>query len=168
MAEYELWLTDDAGRRILSLNGLNEPFFFSYTRVVSGLGTFSFGVPFSVFKDKVKPYFVPDQRIEVWRSPIVGIPMRREDSFMLRKPNIYTRQDNVEVIQFYGRNGVDLLNRSYVIQRAGTSYASKTDFIDDMMKAVVREHATSENGKILSLVVGRNDDEDVWRTHGRG
>jgi hypothetical protein len=39
---------------------------------------------------------------------------------------------------------------------------------DEHPKAVVREHATSENGKILSLVKGRNDDEHVWRTHGRG
>jgi hypothetical protein len=45
----------------------------------------------------------------------------------------------MEVIQFYGRNGIDLLMRRCVVQRAGTSYAKKTDQIDDMMKAYVRQ-----------------------------
>lgn len=139
MAEYALWLTDDAGRRLTLLSDLNDPFFFNYTRAVSGLGTFSFGVSFRAFKDKVKPYFVPDRRIEVWRSPAHGIPMRREDVFMLRKPHVYTRDDNVQVIQFYGRNGIDLLNRRYVIQIPGSSFTTKTDNVDDMMKAIVRE-----------------------------
>lgn len=139
MANYELWMTDDAGRRIALMSGFNEPFFFSYTRAVSGLGTFNFGMAFEPFARKISPYFAPDRRVEVWRSADHGVPMRREDVFMLRKPNVYTRVDNIQAIQFYGRNGVDLLNRRSVIQRGGTSWASKTDNVDDMMKAVVRE-----------------------------
>lgn len=153
MANYELWMTDDAGRRIALLSGLNEPFFFSYTRAVSGLGTFNFGMAFEPFSMKVNPYFALDRRVEVWRSAAHGVPMRREDVFMLRKPNVYTRVDNIQAIQFYGRNGMDLLNRRSVIQRGGTSWASKTDNVDDMMKAVVREQmlygsALDEDGVI--------------------
>lgn len=139
MAEYELWLTDDMGRRLALLTDFAEPAFFSYTRAVAGLGTFDFGMPFRPFQDKFIPYFQADWRVEVWRSPAYGIPMRREDVFMLRKPNVYTRQDGMQMIQFHGRNGYDLLRRRFVIQRGGTSYTLKTNSADDMMKAIVRE-----------------------------
>lgn len=159
MSEYALWLTDDAGRRITLLSELIEPFYFSYTRAVSGLGTFSFGVAFQPFKEKVKPFFAPDRRIEVWRSPAHGIPLRREDVFMLRKAHVYTREDNIEVLQFYGNNGVDLLRRQSVIQRDGTSYTSKTDNVDDMMKAIVREQMLY--GSAISRL-GVQDNSSAW------
>lgn len=159
MAEYALWLTDDAGRRITLLSELKEPFFFSYTRAVSGMATFNFGVAFRPFKDKIKPYFAPDRRVEVWRSPAHGVPLRREDVFMLRKAHVYTRDDNVEVLQFYGRNGIDLLNRQSVIQRDGTSYASKTDNVDDMMKAIVREQMLY--GSAITRL-GVQDNSSAW------
>lgn len=137
--KYELWLTDDRGNRIALLADFGEPTFFNYTRGTSQLGTLSLGVPFQPFKKKFNPYFRPDWRVEVWRSAAYGVPMRREDVFLLRKPNVYIRKDNVEILQLYGRNGVDLLNRRSVIQRGGTSYAKKTDFADDMMKEIVRQ-----------------------------
>src|SRR5262245_10399590 len=136
MAEYEFWLTDDAGNRIHLIEGLH---FATYTRAVSGLGTINFGMSFQEFSKNVTPYFLPDRRVEVWRSAAEGIPLRLEDVFMLRKPNVYTRDDNVDVIQFYGRNGIDLLVRRSVIQRSSSGYARKTDEIDDMMKGIVRE-----------------------------
>lgn len=135
MVGYEFWLTDDGGNRLLLLKDL---FFFSYTRAVSQLGTLQFGLSFDDFNKQINPYFAPDRRVEVWRATVNGL--RREDVFMLRKPNVYTRkEDHVNVIVFYGRNGIDLLNRRSVIQTPGSSYATKTDNIDDMMKAVVRE-----------------------------
>lgn len=137
-SNFELWLTDDRGLRLTLLSSLNELFFFSYTRAVSGLGTVSFGIGFREFYESFNTYFQPDWRVEVWRSPAYGIPMRREDAFMLRKPHVYTREDGMEVLQFYGRNGMDLLKRRSVIQRAGTTNALMTDNIDDMMKLFVR------------------------------
>lgn len=138
-SNFELWLTDDRGVRLTLLSSRGELFFFSYTRAVSGLGTLNFGIGFREFYKKFNTYFKPDWRVEVWHSPGYGIPLRREDAFMLRKPHVYTRDDGMEVLQYYGRNGIDLLKRRSVIQRAGTSYAAKTDNIDDMMKVFVRE-----------------------------
>ena len=135
MATYEFWLTDDRGVRIRILKDVA---FASYTRAINGLGTCQFGLPLELVSDLV-PYFQPDWRLEAWRSAAYGIPMRREDVFLLRKPVVYTRVDNVQMIQYYGRNGVDLLKRRVVAQRGGTSWAKKTDQIDDMMKAFVRE-----------------------------
>lgn len=136
MARYEIWMTDDAGRRI----GLvKKPFYFSYSRTTVGFGSVELGMAYSELLEMVSPYFLPDRRVEVWRSPGRGVPLRREDVFLLRKPYIYTRDDGVEAIRFYGRNGVDLLARRYIIQKAGTAAAAKTGTIDDIMKAVVRE-----------------------------
>lgn len=142
-SSYEIWLTDDAGRKLALLNSLtnnNNLSFLAYTRALSYLGTINFGLPFRPFAKKFNPWFRPDWRVEVWRSAGYGIPSRLEDVFFLRKPNVYTRStDQMEMIQFYGRNGVDLLNRRYVIQAGGTQWASKTDFADDMMKEIVSE-----------------------------
>lgn len=138
-SNFELWLTDDRGLRLTLLSSLNELFFFSYTRAVSGLGSINFGIGFREFYKEFNTYFQPDWRVEVWRSPAYGVPMRREDAFLLRKPHVYTRQDGMEVLQFYGRNGMDLLKRRSVIQRAGTSFASKNNTIDNLMKNYVRQ-----------------------------
>lgn len=136
-ATYEFWLSDDAGRRI---DLLEDIAFASYARAVAGLGTLELGTPFRPFAKKFKTYFRPDWRIEAWRSAAYGVPMRCEDVFMLRKPNFYTRaEDGLDMLVFYGRNGLDLLKRRYVIQKPGSAYTDKTDLIDDMMKAIVRE-----------------------------
>jgi len=80
--------------------------------------------------------------------------MRREGTFILRLPKIYTRKtDNMRMISFTGRDPNDLLARRYVVQAAGNVYTRKTDEVDDMMKAIVREQmlwgaAVDENGVI--------------------
>lgn len=136
-ATYELWLTDDSGKRILLLN---QTGYFSYSRVINGFGTFQVGLPFRQFREQVWPIFAPDRRVEVWRSAASGVLPRLEGSFFLREPKIYTRvEDNIDMIEFFGRSPLDLLNRRWIIQAAGTSYAAKTAAIDDMMKAIVRE-----------------------------
>lgn len=136
-ATYEFWLSDDRGRRIELLKDFA---FASYTRTVSGMGTLQLGLPFKPFADKFNPYFLPDWRIEVWRSAAQSVALRCEDVFMLLKPDVYTRtEDGLEMLVFYGHNGNDLLKRRSIIQKPGTSYADKTATLDDMMKAIVRE-----------------------------
>jgi len=137
MATYELWLTDDAGRRMFLLEKYAS---FAYSRSAFYLSTLQINFSFKEWNAMVKPFFRPDWRIDVWRSPAYGYPMRREEMYMLRKPEVYERgEDGVQMIMLRGRNGIDLLNRRYVIQYADTAYTVKTDYIDDLMKAIVRE-----------------------------
>jgi len=97
-------------------------------------------MPYDEFREKVFPIFQPDWRLDIFRSPEFGYPMRREGTYLLRMPKIYTREtDNVRIIAFYGRDAKDLLRRRWVIQPAGYSQTLKTDYIDDMMKEIVRE-----------------------------
>jgi hypothetical protein len=136
-SSYEFWLSDDAGERICLLQDIA---FFSYSRPVSGFGTLQIGFPYAAFQQQVFPLFQPDRRVEVWRSPGYDIPLRHEGTFLLRRHNIYTRiTDNVQMIVLYGRDTKDLLRRRWIIQPAGYSQTLKEDYVDDMMKEIVRE-----------------------------
>lgn len=138
MAKYEFYLTDDAGRRITLLKNIA---FASLSRTIMGYGTFHIGIPFKDFN--VFPAFLPDRRVEVWRSPAHGATMRREGSFLLRKYNVYTREeDAVQIIEFYGRSPLDILRRQHVTSTTLANY-SKTNMIDDMQKEIVRENFIS-------------------------
>lgn len=133
----EFWLLDDTGRRICLLDQLA---YFSYSRSTLGYGTLLIGMPHDVQKARVFPIFQPDWRIDVWRSPAEGVPMRREQTFLLRLHKIYTRKtDNMRMIAYTGLDPTHLLSRRYVVQAAGSAYTYKTDNVDDMMKEIVRE-----------------------------
>lgn len=137
MAVHEFWLTDDSGKRIKLLDGY---FFATYSKSVAGYGSFQMGIPYDLVRRDLNPLFVPDWRIECWRSPDREIPLRNERTYILREPRIYTRkEDNIQVVEYIGRDGLDLLSRRTVIQAAASTYATKTAAIDDMMKAIVRE-----------------------------
>lgn len=138
MAKYEIYLTDDAGRRITLLNKFA---FMSLSRTTIGYGTFHIGLPLKDFN--VAPIFLPDRRIEVWRSAGLGYTMRREGSFFLRKWNVYTREtDNMQILEFFGRSPIDILRRQSVISTTVANY-SKTNPIDNMMKTIVSENFIS-------------------------
>lgn len=136
-ARYEFWLLDDSGRRIELLQNYA---YFSYSRSLLGYGTILIGLPYDAFRASVFPVFQPDRRIEAWRSPDDGVPLRREATYLLRLPKIYTRKtDNMRMISFTGHDPTDLLSRRFVVQAAGSSPTRKTAAIDDMMKEIVRE-----------------------------
>lgn len=136
-AKYEFWLTDDAGRRITLLK---EFAFANYSRTSQGYGTIQLGIPYDFYTSKVSNTFQPDWRIDVWRSPSEGYALRREASYFLRKYGIYQRTtDNVRMVEFIGRSPLDILRRASVITDTAAKY-SKTDFIDDMMKAIVTDN----------------------------
>ena len=135
-SSYECWLCDDAGRRL----GLLGKFaYLSLSRSAHGLGTLQFGLPYNAYAPYFQLIFQPDWRIDVWRSPEYGYPLRREGSFLLRKYRVYDRKtDNLRMIEFFGRSPIDILRR-WTVQSTVAAEISKTDEIDDMMKAIVTE-----------------------------
>lgn len=141
-SRYEFWLLSDTGSRLALLNppeghGLS---FFDYSRSTQGLGSLHFGMPKADY-DALVPYpWVPDRMLDLWRSAGDGFPMRRENVYFLRKFNLYTRDtDGVQLIEFWGRDAKDLLNRRVICQPTETSYTRKGEALDDMMKNIVRE-----------------------------
>lgn len=135
-SSYQIFLEDDAGRRIANLGLVPNYSFFSYTRAVAGFGTIQFGLPYQYYKEMVPDVFRPDWRLDVWRSPEEGFPMRREGSFLLRKYVIYERVDGMETIEFYGRSPIDILRRADACYLT-TSLYDKTGKADDVMVAIV-------------------------------
>lgn len=135
-SSYEFWLTDDAGKRITLLKNFQ---WVSYSRSSRGLGVIQLGLPLDEHLAFAPTVFQPDWRIDVWRSPEYGFPKRRESSYFLRKFRIYDREeDGLRQIEFFGRTPLDILRRWAVYSTTEANY-KKTDYIDDMMKAIVTQ-----------------------------
>lgn len=135
ITNYEVYLTDDSGQRIALLNNLA---FISLARSIVGYGTLHIGIPLDDFK--IRPIFLVDRRVEVWRAPRHGATMREEGTFFLRKWNVYTRDtDNVNIVEFYGRSPIDILRRESVTSNVPANH-TKQGNVDDMMKAIVTEN----------------------------
>lgn len=141
-SSYEFWLTDDAGRRLALID---KYAFASYTRPTHGYGVIQMGIPYDYFIKKVPDIFRPDWRIDVWRSPEDGFPLRREGSFFLRKFVVYQRTtDGLRILDYYGRSPLDILRRVTITGQV-TPY-SLTGPIDDMMKEIVTYWVVSTPG----------------------
>lgn len=127
-SEYEFWLCDDSGRKIILLD---EFAYCNYARTTRGFGTVQIGFPLEKYKTAIPNLFQPDWRIDIWRSPGYGFPKRRDASFFLRKFLIYERKtDNLRILEYMGRSPSDLLRRFSGQDSAQTV----TDNIDDIMK----------------------------------
>lgn len=130
-SQYEIWLCDDAGRRMHLFPKVDN---VSYSRTTQGLGTIQMSVPFDDYIKAIPSLFKPDWRLDVWRSPQVGTPARREGSFLLGRYQVYQRtSDNVRIIEFYARSPLDILRR-----QCWETDADQTNEVDDLMKNVVR------------------------------
>lgn len=130
-SEYEIWLCDDAGRRMHQFEKVDN---FSYSRTTQGFGTLQMAVPFDDYVNKVPALFRPDWRLDVWRSPLKGVQARREGSFLLGRMQPYQRSsDNVRIMELYARSPLEILRR-----QCWETDADQTNEIDDMMKNIVR------------------------------
>lgn len=146
-SSYEFWLTDDAGRRLALID---KYAFASYTRPTHGYGVIQMGIPYDYFIKKVPDIFRPDWRIDVWRSPEDGFPLRREGSFFLRKFVVYQRvTDGLRILDYYGRSPLDILRRQTV--SGDSALWSKTGPIDDMMKEIVTDWFVDVAGPLGSV-----------------
>lgn len=126
MADYQIWLTNPLGRRITSMD---EFAYISYTKTTKGLGTILIGFPFDYVKSKLgKTYFSLDNRIDVWRRPLKGMEFSRDAMFFLRKFRVYQRaEDNMLMIEYFGRSPLDLLNRGYTNPAAVYPFTATID-----------------------------------------
>lgn len=130
MATYEVWLTSDAGVRLAQLTTFQR---LAATRTTGKAGWFSLRTPRSLDMNLI----FPDRLVQVWRAPKGGrLGLWRV--YFLRKWTFET-QGSDEILTLEGPDILDLLRRRIVAAYSGSSQADKTDFADDMMKAVVTE-----------------------------
>src|SRR5688572_17251100 len=86
-----------------------------------------------------RSFIKEDGLIEVWRA-VDGAPFRLfgQKNFLIRR--VQRRRGSTTITALCCNS---LLDRRIVAYAAGTAYAEKTDFADDMIKALVRENLGS-------------------------
>lgn len=134
---YEIWLTDDFGKRLAARNGntlLDNIFTLRCTRVVNGIGWCRLVVPRAFDPTLIRP----DYMIQVWRQPRGGT-LGLWRIYFLRKWRFQT-VGNERFIQLEGPGLNDLLRRRIVAYYAGSAQSKKADIAaDDMLKEVATE-----------------------------
>lgn len=127
---YELWLTDDFGKRLAQLTTFLT---LEASRVVNQAGYFNVTMPLSFDPALIEP----DRMVQLWRAPAGGRLTLWRVYFLRRW--IFRTQGSRQLVDLGGPDVLDLMRRRNVIAFAGTSQVEKTDFADDMMKEVVTE-----------------------------
>jgi hypothetical protein len=127
---YELWLTDDSGHRIRSLEDFLS---LSATRVVNGIGQFNLRLPASFDESLLRA----DRMVQVWRKPGGGRLSLWRVYFIRDWEFAWSSQG--EALEVFGPDCNDLLRRRIVAAYSGSTEASKSAAADDMMKEVVSE-----------------------------
>jgi hypothetical protein len=136
MANYELWLTDDQGRRIADSRG--HSYLKQFISLICGRSTNSLGqMTLQLPKSFDTSLLAPDRMIQVWRQPTGGrLGLWRV--YFIRRWRFQTSGSN-ELITLYGPDINDLLRRRITAAFSGVVQATKTTYADDMMKAIVTE-----------------------------
>jgi len=130
MATYEIWLTNDEGVRLVQLDDILS---FSASRAKNAIGSVTL---------QVKPTFdtsliAVDNIVQIWRAPTGGT-LSLWRPYFVRKWK-YATQGSTETLLISGPDVNDLLRRRLVAAYSGQAPSEKTDYADDMMKAIVTE-----------------------------
>lgn len=137
MANYEIKIYTDRGVPLGNLTGRVTQ--FQYTKIVNGVGYWSLTAPANEFPDNER-YL--DYQYHFWRNG-------KRDFIGLRRDVIKQTRGGNTTITLEGFDANDLLRRKVVNTDVGSATSSKTDYLDDTMKAVVTDHlatgATSRN-----------------------
>lgn len=116
MSKIELWLTDDAGRRIADSKGrtiLKSFLSLSATRAVNEIGQFTLHLPPS-FDESL---LAPDRMVQVWRRPTGGrLGLWRV--YFIRRWRL-SEQGSQEAIEVSGPDSMDLLRRRVIAAFSG-------------------------------------------------
>lgn len=129
---YQLWLTNDFGARLATLNKAVE---FSCSQVVNGIGQFSMVLPANFDINLVD---APDRMVQIWRAPRGSSAKELWRPYFIRDFG-YTTSAAKEFLNISGPDAKDLLRRRIVAAFSGSSQSSKFTQADDMMKEIVTE-----------------------------
>ena len=96
-----------------------------------------------------------DRLVEFWREPTGGHESLLGVGFM-RYWEWFEDRKGAEYIRCGGPDQIGLLNRRIVANAAGTVYTQKTDYADDMMKAIVDEQYISTANRVGDIYYTRS------------
>lgn len=130
---WEIWLNDARGRRVKLLdNALG----LSLVMNANEVGQWSLPMPHGIDS----ALFGVDSIIEFWRAPQGGALQLLPSLGFVRSFAYSQGEQGDAILTVSGPDQNDLLARRIVAYRAGSSYTSKSNQADDMMRDVVREN----------------------------
>lgn len=146
-ATYELWLTDDLGRRL-------QPPLTTWTALEWAMATNEVGwLTLTFADDRLRPLFRRNRRIYVWRQPEGGRMGLVRSYFVRRVERGYNGANRY--FKVGGPDSNDLLRTRVVAYDEATTQDEKTGPADDLMKAYVADNlgadATDADRNITAL-----------------
>ena len=139
-AQYELYLCDDRGRRLMPLNNLAS---FSASRIINGVGGFSATLKSPSDLRTLQNYHYiennirADWQVQVWRK--IRGPMKMWWSYFIQSWSWSQDEGGDQRFEIGGYGLNHLLTRRIVAAFAESAQSAMTDYADDMMKAVVTD-----------------------------
>jgi hypothetical protein len=132
MASYEIYLRSAAGNLLTVISGFER---LEYARAEQEVGVLTLDLP----RSDTERLLSKDVRLEIWRTVGTKTYLEGSTCWFLRKWTL-TRSGGVQTWRLQAYDGNYLLGGREVEYAAGSSQAQKTDAIDDLMKAIVREN----------------------------
>ena len=133
MTDWEIWLDDPRGNRLVLLDRVLSA---SAVKVANGVGACAVSVP-AIYDSYIKL----DNIIEVWRKPAGGT-LKLFNAYRLRAWE-FADENNRDVTILSGPDQMDLLQSRVVAYAAGSSQASMTTYADDICKTIVSQNCAT-------------------------
>jgi len=137
---YELvWYTHEGVRKgvIQAFNSLE------YVKTQNAIGTLVVNLPRGLMQ---YDQFAVGDIFEIWREKNGTLELQNETAYFLQDWEFWTDSDGAEYIRLVAFDAVWLLDTAIVWAYSGSAGASKNDYPDDMMKAIVKEQLGADSG----------------------
>jgi hypothetical protein len=134
MTDYQIWYRDPWGNLITTIT---EFFSLDMVRKENDWGSIQLELP-PVYPNG---FFRKDGKLELWRTaPGRGMYMERDAPFFIRKIVYRDDEQGNRRVHILAHDAMQILDRRIIVPELTGTHYYKTDYADDMMKAVVREN----------------------------
>lgn len=137
---YEAVWLDHYGNRKGVIQAFNS---LEYIKTQNQIGSLVINLPRGLMQ---YDQFAVGDIFEVWREKNGVLELQNETAYFLQNWEFWTDSAGHEFIRLTASDANWLLDTAIVLGGAGSAYASKTDYPDDMMKAIVEEQLGATAG----------------------